>query len=339
MGASISTPITRVEYRTSPEMQQKLTHLEQELQKATSGGQQCQRQQNELLDQIKKQQVLIEQQKREFDRQQELQQELLKKQEEMKKSVINEQIRFGIIGHQLMQTFGDTNTLLALGFDKKNLNIAVIGRVSSGKSCIINIFLRKSGGEKAKVGHNETTLVPSAYDCKEFVNFKLWDFPGAGGVEFDYCKEENRKYIYLLSRMDIIAIVFDGMFDVSSRQTFNFVKEMPNKKIFLYNKADLVLDSIQYDREVEEKEARTLLQMEGEFYAKCAACTDFFLISAHNVHQNRISLSNCNLDLFDWKRLENCIGTIYKDYVRFSFFKKFLFFLKRFSTPPFCKFV
>lgn len=62
------------------------------------------------------------------------------------------------------------------------VNIAVAGNSGAGKSSFINAIrgLRASDPGAAKVGVNETTMKPDAYECKQLPGVWIWDLPGAG---------------------------------------------------------------------------------------------------------------------------------------------------------------
>jgi hypothetical protein len=111
-----------------------------------------------------------------------------------------------------------------IGFDESKINIGFIGRVSSGKSSLLKATLKT---DDIDTGVGETTVIPKPYIYDS--NKTLWDFPGFGGTKFNY--SENKKYIYLLSIMDCVCFVYDGVLDTSCRQTYTFIKNMKNKKV------------------------------------------------------------------------------------------------------------
>mmetsp|Transcript_78799 Transcript_78799/g.255296 ORF Transcript_78799/g.255296 Transcript_78799/m.255296 type:complete len:289 (-) Transcript_78799:457-1323(-) len=69
-----------------------------------------------------------------------------------------------------------------LGKTKGYINVAVAGNSGAGKSSFINAVRRCRPRDvgAARVGVNETTTMPTAYEFPGFPRARLWDLPGAG---------------------------------------------------------------------------------------------------------------------------------------------------------------
>lgn len=290
---------TIVEYKSDPEIIQRMSQLEKNLTASQQENQNQMTQISELKIHQVRQQYEMQQHQQKLQQATELLEQKMREIEKMKKESIDSKIRYGMIEKELIETFKDQKMMDKIGFKKTELNIGVIGRVSTGKSLLVNAYFGLKVN-RAKTGHEETTRVPSYYASEKQKNLKVWDFPGVGGTQFDYASD--RKYIYLLAQMDMILVVFDGVFDVSARQTFNFVREMPNKKIFIYNKIDLLVDSIQYDRDFTTEEAIQYLRMEANIYANQLSAEAFFLVSARNSDINK-GKPNHQKETYDWEEL------------------------------------
>lgn len=82
-----------------------------------------------------------------------------------------------------------------LGISDYDRNIAVCGRVSTGKSAFVNAIrgiLPTSPGA-APIGNEETTREITPYRDPHLPSVVWWDIPGAGGQnsrEWNYCSQQ-----------------------------------------------------------------------------------------------------------------------------------------------------
>jgi len=69
-----------------------------------------------------------------------------------------------------------------MGKTKGRINVGIAGNSGAGKSSFINAVRRCRPRDPgaAKVGVNETTMMPTSYEFADFPRAKLWDLPGAG---------------------------------------------------------------------------------------------------------------------------------------------------------------
>ena len=298
---------TIVQYREDPrtaQLEKELQKNTKELQTQISRGKELQSSLNQMQNQLN----ITE------DNNNKLQQDLLcnnKLLEEAKTQIeklrhesIENAINYGLISKELMKEFAkDARFEEELNFNKKKLNIAILGRVSSGKSTTLNAFLHLQGTEKAKTGHDETTRFPPQSFVYPNSNEKaiVWDFPGVGGVKSDWSKQENRKYIYLLSLMDVIIVLHDGVFDRTAQQTFNFVKEFPNHKFLLYNKIDSLTESMMEDQDLDDEQVcYNTFQNEGKLLLNVLNGHELFLVSARTAMK---ALQKSGVETYDWVSL------------------------------------
>ena len=258
---------------------------------------------NDMSNVAQNQQNEIQQQERRI---QSLNREMEDKAQKITEMTIDNELKYGIIRGNLFSIY-NLDTLIGLGFNPKEFNIGIIGRVSSGKSTIITACLNLTGENRAKSGHGETTMVPKAYRTPNMLNIAAWDFPGVGGTRFDYTK--SREYIFLLSKMDVLLVVFDGVADQSARQTFNFVKEMPNTKLFIYNKIEEICENLQLDEEFQENAALKQLEIEAKIIGRTCNAEMSFLISAKNINLNRKN-PRIVRDEYDWEILKSCLESV-----------------------------
>lgn len=129
-------------------------------------------------------------------------------------------------------------------FDKKyadkmpnfdaNLNIAVVGKVSSGKSSLINaILLRKRSDPVAPVGpESGITKEVTAYQLDE--KTLIVDCPGLDDVRRDNSKVTEG----FLEKIDLGLFVVTGSADASQKENFEDLKKNAEKVIVVLNKID-----------------------------------------------------------------------------------------------------
>ena len=265
---------------------------------------------NELTNRVSSLDSTVKNQRNEIQehqrRIQALNQDMELKAQKITEMTIDNELKYGIIRGNLFSNY-NMDTLIRLGFNPTEFNIGIIGRVSSGKSTIITACLKLTGANRAKSGHGETTMVPKAYRTPEMLGITAWDFPGVGGTRFDYTK--SREHIFLLSKMDVLLVVFDGVADQSARQTFNFVKEMPNTKLFVYNKVEEICENLQLDEEFQEDAALKQLEIEAKIIGRTCNAEMSFLISAKNINLNRRS-PRLIRDEYDWEILKSCLESV-----------------------------
>jgi len=98
-----------------------------------------------------------------------------------------------------------------LGKQQGFVNVAVAGNSGAGKSSFINAArrMRPRDPGAAKVGVNETTMEPTAYEFAGFPNVRLWDLPGAGTESFP-----REVYIQTigLRHFDIVIVISSQRF-------------------------------------------------------------------------------------------------------------------------------
>ncbi|CAI7623003.1 unnamed protein product [Penicillium manginii] len=97
------------------------------------------------------------------------------------------------------------------GIDSNKRNIAICGRVSSGKSAFVNAVRGLPAGHPnlAPVGIEETTATKTPYTDPTLPEVVWWDLPGTGGLcsrEWDYYLEQ------CVFAFDQVIIVHDQIF-------------------------------------------------------------------------------------------------------------------------------
>mmetsp|Transcript_18543 Transcript_18543/g.42037 ORF Transcript_18543/g.42037 Transcript_18543/m.42037 type:complete len:291 (+) Transcript_18543:122-994(+) len=98
-----------------------------------------------------------------------------------------------------------------LGKTKGYLNVGIAGNSGAGKSSFINAVrrCRPRDAGAAKVGVNETTMMPTAYEFADFPRARLWDLPGAGTELFP---RETYFETIALRHFDIVVVISSQRF-------------------------------------------------------------------------------------------------------------------------------
>jgi len=233
---------------------------------------------------------------------------------EEKSKIFKENYDFenGFISDDLLLKLADEEyNLEQIGFNDDNLNICFIGRVSSGKSMILNALLELK--IPIQTDSNENTNKISYYKYKNNDNIEnkkkeiiFWDFPGFGGQKFDY--KNNKKYIYLLSIMDCICFIYDGVVDQCVSQTFNFIKNMKTNKIILFNKIDQLIRSvyIDFEQKISKNDLPMLFRKEVTKHQLHIGGITNFLTSAINIVEK-------DGNRYDWDDFIKFLLQLYKD--------------------------
>lgn len=117
---------------------------------------------------------------------------------------------------------------------KENINVAVVGKVSTGKSSLINaIFGRDRSDPLAPVGATSgVTTKVTAYRLDESVLFI--DCPGLDDVREENSDETKR----FLSAIDVGLFVVTGSADDTQRSNFNDLRGACKKVFVVLNKVD-----------------------------------------------------------------------------------------------------
>ena len=131
---------------------------------------------------------------------------------------------------------------------EKNLNIAVVGKVSAGKSSLINAILGKTRKNAvAKVGSTSGVTQDLAfYQLDEHT--LIVDCPGLNDIK-KANSEVTKKF---LEYIDIGLFVVTDSSDVSQRQDYEALRKECGKTIVVLNKIDMFPGEIAYQKAVEQ---------------------------------------------------------------------------------------
>ena len=118
-------------------------------------------------------------------------------------------------------------------FDQ-TLNIAIIGKVSAGKSSILNALLRRTRDNAltkvaAKSGATEKTL---CFQLDEHV--LIIDSPGLDDIE----RERSDLTKKFLANMDVAVLVLTGSADASQKKTYDELRRRSKRALVVLNKID-----------------------------------------------------------------------------------------------------
>lgn len=118
-------------------------------------------------------------------------------------------------------------------FDE-HINIAVVGKVSAGKSSLLNaIFGRERSDPLATVGaHSGVTIKVTAYKLDKHV--LIMDCPGLDDVR----KENSAETKEFLDSIDLGLFVVTGSADASQKANYDDLKRTAKKVIVVLNKID-----------------------------------------------------------------------------------------------------
>lgn len=116
----------------------------------------------------------------------------------------------------------------------EHISVAVVGKVSTGKSSLINAILQRDRGDVlAAVGaQSGVTTSVTAYRLDDHV--LIVDCPGLGDVR----KENSEETINFLSSIDLGIFVVTGSADESQKSNFLDLKKHAKKIVVILNKID-----------------------------------------------------------------------------------------------------
>lgn len=116
----------------------------------------------------------------------------------------------------------------------KHINIAVVGKVSAGKSSLLNAILGRDRSDGiAKVGaHSGVTTKITSYKLDDEV--LIIDCPGLDDVR----KENSDETTNFLKSIDLGLFVVTGSADVSQKDNYEDLKKHTHKVIIILNKID-----------------------------------------------------------------------------------------------------
>lgn len=148
-------------------------------------------------------------------------------------------------------------------FDK-HINIALVGKVSTGKSSLINaIFQRDRNNPIAEVGAlSGITKEIKAFKLED--DILIIDCPGLDDVR----SENSKETIDFLKKIDLGIFVVTGSADSSQKNNFEDVKENSKKMFLVLNKID------EWD-DLEESELHSVIEQwkstlgVGEIFPTC----------------------------------------------------------------------
>ncbi|MFW2176210.1 MULTISPECIES: GTPase [unclassified Moraxella] len=117
----------------------------------------------------------------------------------------------------------------------KKLKIAVVGRVSTGKSSLINALFNVSRHEEKKVQVGAISGVTTKIkEIQWSKNITVIDSPGLG----DVIKENSQETRNILSDIDVGILVVSGSVDESQKAHYDELKEYAGKVFVVMNKID-----------------------------------------------------------------------------------------------------
>lgn len=116
----------------------------------------------------------------------------------------------------------------------KTINIAVVGKVSSGKSSLINAIMERDRSNPiAKVGATSgVTTTVKAFRLDD--NVLIMDSPGLD----DIVKENSQETINFLKHIDVGILVVTGSLDVTQKKHYEDLTAHAKKVILVLNKVD-----------------------------------------------------------------------------------------------------
>uniref|UniRef100_A0A7S1S5E5 IRG-type G domain-containing protein n=1 Tax=Alexandrium catenella TaxID=2925 RepID=A0A7S1S5E5_ALECA len=125
-----------------------------------------------------------------------------------------------------------------LGKTRGYINVAIAGNSGAGKSSFINAVrrIRPRDPGAAKVGVNETTMMPQAYEFAEFPRARLWDLPGAGTELFP-----RESYIETigLRHFDIVIVISSQRFTETEVAISNELRRLRIPYFMVRSKVDI----------------------------------------------------------------------------------------------------
>ena len=115
------------------------------------------------------------------------------------------------------------------------INIAIVGRVSTGKSSLLNAFFkRKKGDELAPVGAiSGVTKTTQAFQLSKHVT--IIDSPGLGDINSDNSEVTKQA---ISDGFDVGILVVSGSADSSQKEHYEELKEGCKKVFVVLNKID-----------------------------------------------------------------------------------------------------
>jgi len=148
-------------------------------------------------------------------------------------------------------------------FDQ-SINIAIVGKVSSGKSSLLNAILEcPREVPTAAVGANSgVTTKVTAYKLDK--NVLIIDCPGLDDVRDENSKETTN----FLASIDLGIFVVTGSADISQKNNFNDLKKNSQKVLVILNKIDEWDDLENSELENVKKQWRETLGVE-KIYGAC----------------------------------------------------------------------
>lgn len=118
-------------------------------------------------------------------------------------------------------------------FDK-TLNIAVIGKVSAGKSSLINALLGCEKGNKVADVGSKSGITVNIHPYQLDERTLIVDCPGLNDV-----REENSKITQdFLDSIDVGIFVVTGSADINQKENFNDLRKTAKKTFVVLNKVD-----------------------------------------------------------------------------------------------------
>ncbi|WP_250675974.1 dynamin family protein [Paraclostridium ghonii] len=193
-----------------------------------------------------------------------------------------------IIKHNLEEVMNNLNTLLEKPY--KQLKIAVMGEVKSGKSTLVNSIIGKEVSEVdvleatssiINIFYNEEESYDADQNCMNIginseilKNISIVDTPGLKSIT----EENEKKSIKYIQNADVILYVFDsthiGQEDI--KEAVELISSYGKPIIGVLNKADLLHDDY--------KEVLAYVEDEYDLYID-----KFFIISSYLQYQDNIT--------------------------------------------------
>ncbi|KAH3164134.1 hypothetical protein KXW49_006281 [Aspergillus fumigatus] len=162
-----------------------------------------------------------------------------------------------------------------LGINGDDRNIAVCGRVSTGKSAFVNAIrgLLPTSVDAAPIGNEETTTEMTPYRDPHLPAVVWWDIPGAGGQnsrEWHYCSEQ------CLFAFDQVIIVHDQVFSQTECNIYRSCIEIGKEVLIVRTQSDNNMSRIRMENP--ELEGLSLV---NRYVSESIRATESFLDNAN----------------------------------------------------------
>ncbi|XP_043560254.1 interferon-inducible GTPase 5-like isoform X2 [Chiloscyllium plagiosum] len=192
--------------------------------------------------------------------------------------------------------------------DNTELNIAVTGKIGSGKSTFINAMrgLQNDDEGAAETGVTIITMEPTSYSHPNLPNVYLWDLPGIQHIQ------TVERYVRAINfaRYDFIIIISGCRVTENDIKLANEIKRLGKNFYFVYSKIDNDLDAMR-KRSWNFNEVETLEKIRNYCISK--------LQEAGIPSPSVFLISNFDLNLYDFiclnKTLEDDLLNIKSDFI------------------------